>query len=138
MATLTNVSVSCSQKYVEETVDGKQKKVLKPCDKLEGIVPYSLPESLAEAGTMFSEAVALSLLNQKLVIFVQDTWRRNVAAGTDLVKATELAATAKPGMPTPRAPIDPQAAAKAAMSGMSPEERKAFIASLAQLAKAMA
>lgn len=138
MATSTNIAVSCSKKYETATIDGKQVKNLVNIPKIDGVVPYSLPETLDEAKTMFGEAIALSLLNQKVTIFVQDTWRRAVASGTDVAKATELASAAKPGMPTPRAPIDPKAAASAAMAGMSPEERKAFIASLAQLAKGMA
>jgi len=131
---IEQIKVTCTQK---REIGPDNKPVFKKLDKpIEGVVSYEIPASMDEAKAQLGEAISTSLIQQKLRIFVQDTWRRLVAAGTDPALATTQAQAAKPGLVT-RTPADPKATAVAALSGMTPEERKAFIASLAEMAKSM-
>lgn len=125
---LESIKVSCNQ---IKNKDGIFEKLPKAID---GIVSYDVPTSTAESVEKLGETVSIGLIQQKLRIFVQDTWRRLVANGTSPEEASKLAAIAKPGVTT-RTPIDPKQAAMAALGGMSPDERKAFIASLVEAAK---
>ena len=134
---MQDVKVTCSKRYVTKEVDGKQTKVLENMPKIEGKVSYNIPQSMAEATEQLGEAVALSLLQQKLIIFVQDTWRRLVANGETPESATTKAATSKPGVATPRVTVDPKEAYLAQLKAMTPEERKAKIRELQALAAAL-
>ena len=134
---MQDVSVTCSKKFVEKEVEGKKTKVLESIPKIEGKVSYNIPGTIEEAVEQLTAPVALSLLQQKLVIFVQDTWRRLVANGETPESATAKAAAAKPGVATPRVTVDPKEAYLAQLKAMTPEERKAKIRELQALAAAL-
>lgn len=97
-------------------------------------IPFNFGDNLQDAIALHSETQVYNLYKAKGVIAVQDAARRLLTAGKTPEEVSALMKDFKFGT-TMRAPVDPKAAAISAMSAMSPEEKKAFLAELAKLAK---
>jgi len=105
-----------------KTISAKAPKVSK-----EGSVQYKLGVTLAENVEIFGEEVVNRLFTEQTVIKVQSGVRKCLENGQDAQKwANEFI----PGTRTPAIARDPKAAARAAISKMTPEERLELIAQL--------
>lgn len=129
--------VKCTSGKLIQEVEEDGKKVQKaiPVDPaLEVTVPFDFGGTLEEAIALHTKDQVFALYKAKGVIAVQDAGRRLLAQGKTPEQVIEAMKSFKFGI-TLKAPVDPKAAALAALGTMSPEERKAFLAELAKVAK---
>ena len=101
---------------------------------LELSVAFDFGDNLADAVAKHTEAQVFALYKSKGVIAVQDAGRRLLMSGKTPEAVLAAMKDFKFGA-TIKVPVDPKQAAIQAMGGMTPEEKKAFIAELAKLAK---
>ena len=90
---------------------------------------YNFGNSFAERVKLFGEATVDKLFLAKATIEVQDVARNALIAGKTPAEAAQLAVAHKLGETT-RVAKDPLKAGMDALSGMTAEERKAFIKKL--------
>ena len=90
-------------------------------------VEYPIGKNLAENVELFGEAIVNKVFEEQLRVKVQAGVRKCLEAGAD---PQAWADNYKPGDKSPAVPKDPKAAARAAISQMSEEERLELIASL--------
>ena len=95
----------------------------------EATVVADLGDNLADATAKFGEDVVFSNFKQSSKITCQAAIRRMLEMKLDQAAITEKMAGWKPGVSLDRS-VDPVAALKARMSGMSKKEKEAYLADL--------
>jgi hypothetical protein len=98
-------------------------------------VPYDFGSNLAEATAKHGESAVFANYRKGATIEVQNVGRRLLIAGKPPAEIATVVSGHKLGT-SMRLPTDPKAAAMAALTGMTPEERKAFLRELQQMASA--
>ena len=98
--------------------------------EIETTVMLNLGQNIAEAIELFGEEVAFTLFLQAAKIAAQAAMRRLIEAGQSEQEVTNFMASWKPGAPAGARLVTPEASLARAMSGMSAEEKTAFLDSL--------
>jgi hypothetical protein len=98
-------------------------------------VPFDFGANLEDAKTKHGESAVFANYRKGATIEVQNVGRRLLIAGKPPAEIATVVSGHKLGT-SMRLPTDPKAAAMAALTGMTPEERKAFLRELQQMASA--